>query len=309
MPRVTTGYPTWIVLTRDVSHAVRIATEPVIVASLVLDADTGLARGMSVASSGPAARAQAMQQALTKPAGTLPAGPPERVLCGPGDADAVTSELAALLDAPPVASEVVSVEAEDIFDSFVGHMAGRRQPETFATPDDWARLVAAAHEYWKVKPWLRWADDQHLDLVVRVARVAARYVAIVLGQEGIQHGLVLYPGAVFQADSMLRREARKRSSVPAGTVMFYLDPPHETPPEFVAKAARYGWPADADLTPAWVVGGPDGPVDLDQTAVHRLSLAIAAVLTCDAQQAANPASGELTLPGDIPGSFTIEPGV
>ena len=198
MPHVTTTRPTWIVLTRDVSHAVRIATDPVVVASLVLDADTGLARGMSVASSGPAARAQAMQQALTRPAGTLPPGTPKRVLCGIGDADAITDELAALLGAPPAVSEVVSVESEDIFDSFVGHMAGRRQPATFATPDDWAQLVAAGREYWQVQPWRRWADDQHLDLVVRVAGVATRYVAIVLGQEGIQRGLVLIPAECSQ---------------------------------------------------------------------------------------------------------------
>src|SRR5262249_41957687 len=159
MPRVTTSRPTWIVLTRDISHAVRIATDPVVVASLILDADTGLARGMSVASSGREARAQAIRQALTKPAGTLPSGPPgppRRVMCGLGGADAVTNELAALLDTPLVASEVVSVEAEDIFDSFVGHMAGRRQPETFATPDDWAGLVATAREYLQAEPWLRW---------------------------------------------------------------------------------------------------------------------------------------------------------
>jgi hypothetical protein len=293
-------------LTRDVSHAVQIATEPVVMASLVLDADTGLARGMSVASSGPAARAQAMQQALTKPAGTLPAGLPKRVLCGAGDADAVTRELAAFLDPQPLVSEVVSFEAEDIFDSFVGHMAGRHQPDTFAIPDDWAQLVAAAYEYWQAQPWRRWADDQHLDLVVRVAGVATRYVAIVLGQEGIQYGLVLYPGGVFPADTLQRRTPAERVSMPAGTVMFYLDPPYETPPEFRAKAVRYGWPTDADLIPAWVVDGPDGPADLDQAAVHRSILAITGVLTHDRESPGAITTGELILPGDTPGGFTIK---
>ena len=43
-----------------------------------------------------------MQQALTKPAGTLAAGPPERVLCRVGDTDAVTDELSAFLDPSPL---------------------------------------------------------------------------------------------------------------------------------------------------------------------------------------------------------------
>lgn len=301
---------TWIVLTRDVSHAVRIADCPIVVASLILDAGTGLVRGMAVAPSGPDARAQAIQQALTKPAGPLPPGPPAAVLCGPGDADAVTSELAAFLDAPPAASEVVSAEAEDIFDSFVGHMAGRRQPETFPATDDWAQLVAVSYDYRQAEPWLRRADDQHLDLVVRAGEISARYVAIVLGQEGIQRGLVLYPGAVFPADSLLRQQTAEQATVPAGTLMYYLDPPHQTPPGFAARAARYGWPPDADLTPAWVAGGPDGgPADLDQTAVHRLVLAITAVLTHDGQpHAPGPTTGEMPLPGGILGSFRITTG-
>ncbi|MBO0836499.1 MAG: hypothetical protein J2P28_13465 [Actinobacteria bacterium] len=302
--------PTWIVLTRDVSYALRIDDCPVVVAGLILDADTGLIRGVSVAPSGPAARAQAIQQALTNPAGTLPPGPPARVLCGVGDAGAVTSELAAFLDAPPVASEVLAAEAEDIFDSLVGHLAGRRQPEMFATPDEWAQLVAASAEYRQAEPWLRWADDQPLDLVVGVAEVAARYVAIVLGQEGIQRGLVLYPGALVPAGGVPREQAGTEPSVPAGTLMFYLGLRHESPPEFAAKAERYGWPLDADLAPAWVAGGPAGePMDLDQTAVHRLILAIAAVLTHDVQpHAADPTTGEVAFPGNITGSFTISTG-
>ena len=106
----------------------------------------------------------------------------------------------------------------------------------------------------------------------------------------------------------MRGRPGERVSVPGGTVMFYLDPPHETPPEFLAKAVRYGWPTDADLVPAWVVGGPDGPADLDQAAVHRLTLAINAVITHDREPPdATVTTGELTLGGEIPGGFTVKP--
>jgi hypothetical protein len=74
--------PTWIVLIRDVSHAVRIDGESTVVASLVLDADTSLVRGMSVDRTGVGACAQAMRTALTRPAGDLPPQRPVRVLSG-----------------------------------------------------------------------------------------------------------------------------------------------------------------------------------------------------------------------------------
>jgi hypothetical protein len=97
--------------------------------------------------------------------------------------------------------------------------------------------MAAADRYRRAQPWQRWADDQHLDLLVRVAGVAARYLAVVLGEEGVQHGLVLYPGAVFPYQSRAGDPDQLRRSLPSGTVMFYVDPPSETPPEFTAGCA------------------------------------------------------------------------
>jgi hypothetical protein len=301
---VTDG-PTWIVLIRDVSHAVRIDGEPRVVASLVLDADTGLARGMSVDRSGAAACAQAMRTALTQPAGPLPPRPPARVLCGIGHRAQVAAELAAVLgDGPePEVTEVASVEAEDILDSFVGHMAARRQPERFATPADWRMLVEHAGAYWRAGPWRRWADHNHLDLVVRIDDTSARYVAVVIGPEGIQHGLVLYPGGVLP-DGLGDWRPGAPVPLPAGTILFYLDPPAAAPPEFVAKAARYGWPADADLIPVWLAADRHGPADLDRTNVHRLTLGIAAVLAHHPQRTGRT-TGTLTLAAGERGSYSL----
>ncbi len=68
---------TWMVDTRDVSHAVRVADQPVVVAALILDVDTGLIRGLSIAEDVRGALAQAIEHALlTKSAGTLAPGRP-----------------------------------------------------------------------------------------------------------------------------------------------------------------------------------------------------------------------------------------
>lgn len=297
---------------RDVSQAVRIRGQRRVVASLILDADTGLARGISAAESPAAACAEAIRTALTQPAGPLPPQMPQRVLCGPGHAAIVAGELTRLLSgaATPVVTEVEPVgEAEDIFDSFVGHMAGRRQPNEFPASQDWQMLFAHASDYYRARPWHRWPDTAHLSLVLRIDSRAARYVAVVIGQEGIQRGLVLYPARALAA-RLPHRQPGDSVPLPAETLLFYLDPPDETPPEFTAKAARYGWPAEADLLPVWLVGGPEGPADLDRESAHHLIVAIAAVLSHDQRRLASgngvdQTTGQLMLLGGEQAIFSI----
>ncbi len=302
--------PTWIVLIRDLSEIAPIDGEPRTVASMVLDADTGVVRGVTVERDETQACTGAMRRALTEPAGGLPPGRPDQVVCGLGIRAEVEAGLAEVLDDASglKVTEVVSLDAEEVFDSFVGHLTGRRQPTDFADPADWQMLVAKASDYCRARPWARWADDMPLQLSVRLRGVITRYVAVVLGHEGVQRGLVLYPGRQLP-DGIHDWEPGTPPPLPRGTVMFYLDPPTEAPTEFVEKVARYGWPADVDLIPLWLTGGPDGPADLDVTHVHRLTLAISAVLAHDEATASGKTSGktsgEVTLATGKAGTYMI----
>lgn len=304
--------PTWIVMIRDVSHAVRVKGQPRVVASLVLDADTGLARGISVTPTVQESCAEAMHTALTTPAGPLPAQAPAVVRCTDGQIATVVTELIRLRadEALPAVAEGPPVsEAEDIFDSFIGHLAGRRQPDEFPTPPDWEILFTQAGKYCQAMPWLRFSDENYISLTVEVDNAAARYVAVVIGQGGIQRGLVLYPN-----ESLLSGPPDPRDEepvpMPAGTLLLWLDPPDEVPPEFAAKAARYGWPEGADLLPVCLIGGPAGLADLDRRGAHHLTLAIAAMLAYDRRRQApgngvTNTTGELTLPRDQRGTYSI----
>ena len=78
---------TWLVLARDVSHAIRVRGQSQVAAGLVLDVGTGLIRGVAVAPTDVEALAQACATAVSKPAGTLPPGQPGTVLCGRGLAE------------------------------------------------------------------------------------------------------------------------------------------------------------------------------------------------------------------------------
>ena len=121
---------TWMVLSRDISESVRVADQPVVIAVLILDVDTGLIRGLAVAEDVRTALSQSVENALTNPAGSLPPRYPQRVLADVGLSGLVLSELGkrtGLNLIPPVDEIVPGAEAEEIFDSFVESIAGRRQ--------------------------------------------------------------------------------------------------------------------------------------------------------------------------------------
>jgi hypothetical protein len=126
-----------MVMSRDVSHAVPVADQPVVIAVMILDVDTGLIRGLSAAEDIRNALSQSVERALNKPAGSLPPGYPQRILATVGMGDLVAAELGrqpGLNLIPPVDEIVPGAEAEEIFDAFVESISGLRQP---ADPLEW----------------------------------------------------------------------------------------------------------------------------------------------------------------------------
>jgi hypothetical protein len=213
------------------------------------------------------------------------------------------SALPAVAEGPPVS------EAEDIFDSFIGHLAGRQQPDEFPTPPDWQALFTQAGEYCRARPWLRFSDVNYINLTTKIDNAAARYIAVVIGQQGIQRGLVLYPADAF-VGGLPDPSSDEPVPMPAGTLLLWLDPPDQVPPEYAAKAVRYGWPDNSGLLPVCLIGGPTGLADLDRRSTHDLTLAIAAVLAYDRRRPApgngvTSTTGELALTDNQRGTYSI----
>lgn len=270
--------PTWILLVRDVHSVIRVPDEPSVFACLILDADTGLVRGVSIASGARDACVDAARSALSVPAGPLPPAPPGCVVYDDAWGSEVLGVLRELVPGRPrLVPGEPPAEAEDIFDSFIAHMTGRTQSADLPDPSDWGCLYRWAADFCRVRPWQLWSDADHLDLVVRIDGQSTRYVAVVMGQEGIQRGLSLYPGAVLP-DGMDAWRPGEPVPLPEGSLMIWLDPVAEVPAEFMAKASRYDWPDDLDLAPipALVTGGALG--DPDRRAVQHLAVALAAVV-------------------------------
>ncbi len=151
----------------------------------------------------------------------------------------------------PVVDEIVPAdEAEDIFDSFVGSMSGRRQPSDPPSPADWKVLFDQVQRYAEATPWRRWADD--IDFVVDVVLDGERrrVKAVVMGNAGIQPGLAIFPGEVVEADLEHRVPAAPWPFEPE-TLACTLDNPDDVPVEFRDRAIRYGWPQAAPLVPSF----------------------------------------------------------
>jgi hypothetical protein len=261
---------------------VRVADQPVIVATLILDVDTGLIRGLAVAKDFQDSLAQAMERALTKPAGTLPPGRPRRILAATGLGDLVAAELSRHPGPnlnPSVDEIVPGAEAEDIFDSFAGSMAGRHQPNDPPSPADWRFLFDHLRIYAEATPWQRWDDD--IDLVVDVTLDGdhRQVKAVIMGSAGVQIGLALFPGEVVEAD-LERRDPAPSWPYDPETMVCMLDDPEDVPEEFRARAIRYGWAERAPLVPSFGVDD-EGGRDFSSPDARLFAVVTAAVLSHD----------------------------
>lgn len=270
-----------MVLSRDVSRAARVAEQPVTVAALILDVDTGLVRGLSVAEDVRGALSEAVERALSQPAGSLPPGHPQRILAAVGLGDLVAAELGrqpGLNLIPPVDEIVPGDDAEDIFDSFVGRMAGRRQPTDPPSAADWKVLFGHVQTYAEAAPWRRWADDIGFVVDVAIDGARRRVKAVVMGNAGIQPGLALFPREVVEADIEHRDPDAPWPDDPE-TVACTLDDPEDVPVEFKARAIRYGWPETAPLVPSFFGVDEEGGREISATDARLLAVVSAAVLS------------------------------
>jgi len=282
-----------MVLSRELPPTIRVTGAERLSAALVLDVDTGLIRGVAAGETTHEALCSAMGTALATPAANLPAGRPGRVLCPVGSAAAVGSALVEAGIAMRAEEVHPGAEAEDTFDSLVAHLSGRSQPSDPPTPDDWHLLLEQALAFRQAEPWTRWSDEQHLLLTLATDRGSAPYLAIIMGQAGVQHGLALYPGhepPELQPDS-------DDPQMPESVVLL-LDPAEQLPPDVTAKAHRYAWPKDDPLMPACLAFGPDGPEEISRDDAHLLTVALAAVSALD-QRGLRPATDPAPATGSV----------
>jgi len=305
---VNTEETTWIVLARDLTGTVTVADHARVTVALILDAGTGLVRGVSVGETVRQACSAAARTALTAPAGPLPPRPPARVVFDEAHAEAILAALGETLPAlprPQLVPGVPPAQAEDVFDALVGHLLGVPQPPDPPEPVGWATLYTQAAAYVRTQPWRLWSDTDRLLLTTGVDGQSDDWVVIVYGASGIQRGLAALPADAVAGGAGHRAAATGSPALPPGSLVLYLDPAGELPPHRLAAALRHGWPDDADLAPLVARLGPDGLVDLDRTGARQLALALAAVVAHRGPRPTGTTTGTLPLDEGPPGRYTI----
>ena len=308
------GGGTWLVLSRDLSDSVRVTDGPHVWGSMALDTSSGLVRGVAVGADENDALARALQMGLTKAAGILPAERPDEVLCAPELQAQIIEILPSLIPGdrlPPVRAIQPPAEVEDIFDSFVGHLSGREQPTKPPNPSDWTLLYRRAFDFYRAAPWTRWDDGIVLALETSIDHTDGGLAAVVMGNAGIQYGLVLYPGGHIPVGLDDWHPGLPVPMLP-GTLSLMLDPPSDLPSDIRAKAFRYGWPPDAELVPAVLRLDPGGGSDPGEADAQLLTVALAAVTAHDSRgpvavgSARRATNGEIVLGNGRAATFSIE---
>lgn len=276
-----------MVIARDLSETVTVADLPGVNVSIVFDTETGLAIGFGLRATRSEACGNAIETALTQPTEGAPfePGPPAHVVCRADDVADVGAQLTAHLGsgAPSPEAVVPSDETEDMIDSLVSHLIGRAQPDDPPTPVVWNSLYAATHTYAGAEPWTTPRDDDDLGIVVTVDGDERQYVAVVMGYEGIQRGLALYPGTELPEEFLNwdPEQGGDDPPVPKGTVLLHLLTRDEVPADLDNKATRYGWPAGSELVPVFIAFGGEGVTDIGRRDADMLTTAMSAIVDFD----------------------------
>jgi hypothetical protein len=302
--------PTWIVLNRDVSDSVHVRGQRETTVSMVLDAATGLVASADVGASPPATLAKALKNALIRPSAPAVKAVPARIVCPPDLFEAVAAASAKLdkLADTALVEGVEMWDAEEVLDTFVGHMEGRAQPTDPATVDDWRALYAALQAYTTAEPWQRWCDCDYFPIRLELEGVVVERTGIVLGSAGLQCGF----NATADPDALERAAASEGDPLRhlEGSLIVHLDSWRNTFGVNATKARRYGWGPDTSLVPTLMTVRDREPADLGREEARLLTLALTGLVQQDAKRlvavGSSTATGEVEFEPGVVGHFEVE---
>ncbi len=301
----------WIVLVRDVSEVAPVEGLDATYVSLVMDLATGLMHSAGVGASAGEARVSAMRSAVASPVEPFTGEVPQRVVCADGHGSEVRADLAAALPGIgsrlPVEEATLPPSVEEAMDDLVEHFTDRPGGPT---DEEWEFLVSRTLEYAQAQPWHTWPDELQMRVELTVEAESSSYVVAVIGREGLQAGLVLYPGRDHQDVIVPDEDWEPDQPLPFrdGSLLLHLNPPDDTVEHLAALALQYGWPPAGPYMPVWLSAGPDGFAELDGAQAVRLGVALVAVLARSRQPAgrtSGPMSGTVALADGVECRYTL----
>lgn len=308
--------PTWLVLERDVSESVEIKGQRRTELALVLDADNGLVVATVVGTSAGDVIRRALKDALVRPAPPLKKAVPHRLVTAPDLVDHVQSAVGVLskLATADLVEGMEMWEAEEVFDSLVGHMEGRAQPGDPPSVADWHLVYDAMSRYADAAPWERWSDSECFDMRLDIGNGEwLGRSAVVLGAAGIQRGLnvLLDHAHLAKFEELAERNdpGANPLEVLEASLIVHLDPWRDTHGLAAVKARRFGWASHARLVPSLFTVRDGGPADLSGDDARLLALATHALLAQDAKSLSvvggPPETGTIQFGDGVAGRFEV----
>jgi hypothetical protein len=298
------GEQVWLVLQRDLSVWLRGVTNSSYL-SLVLDRANP---GNSVAEAG-LSPGESLRKALTLAAskrgqetGVLL---PDRVQVPVGLVAALRAELPQLEREtgfhPEMVIEEVTPEdgAEGVFDHLIAQVAQRQPPEEPLRLEDAIFLYEHARRFMEAQPWTRWTSEDALLVELKLGSQKKRAIAHVLGHALTQPGVFVMPGEKRITERMASRE-----QLPVGTLFMQLEGA-EIPPDLFLRARRYGWPADAAVSPNFIGIREHGFSELERHESWPFALVLAGLVAHFNRPDAAETWGHLDLPIGHRGRYRV----
>jgi len=271
------GEQVWLVLQRDLSVWLRDVSNSTYL-SLVLDRANP---GSSVAEAG-LSPGESLRNALTLAASkrVVETGLllPDRLQVPVGLVESLRAELPQLKSEtgfhPEMVIEEVTPEdgAEGVFDYLIAQLAQRQPPQEPLRREDAIFLCEQARRFMEAQPWTRWTSEDAFRVELELGSQRKTGIAYVLGHALTQPGVFLMPGEERITERMA---SRKQLSV--GTLLMQLEGA-EIPPDLFLRARRYGWPADAAVSPNFIAIREQGFSELERNESWPFALVLAGLV-------------------------------
>jgi hypothetical protein len=294
----------WLVLQRDLAVWLRGLPEPTF-ATIVLDLTDRGTRGFEVGATPADSLRETLSLAAQKPANGMKPRVPDRLQVPIGLSEELRSVLGDLerdagFQPECIVEEVIPEDgAEWVFDDVIAQMAGRRPAEERLQPEDAAFLYEHARRFMEAAPWTRWTADDAFLVELKIGSQRMEGIVSVMGHQLAQPGVLLMPGRERAIELMA-----SSSAMPAGSIVTQLEGT-EGQPDLFLRARRYGWPADAAVTPNFLSVRSDGFQELDRRESWPMALVLAGVVAHFERGQVTETWGNVDLPTGRRGRYHV----
>ena len=295
---------TWLVLQRDLPLWLRGIQEPTYL-TMVLDLTSKGTRSVEAGTTTSDSLLEALRLAALEPTKGMAKGVPDRIQIPTEFAEAMRSVIDDLVREagfrPDTVVEEVTPEegAESVFDHLIAEMAHRAPAHEPLLAEDAVLVYEQARRFMEAEPWKRWTSDDAFLVELKVGSQRAEGIATVMGHENTQPGLLLMPGKDRALDVM-----DSGNPMPPGSILTQLEGT-EGPPDLFLRARRYGWPAEAALTPNFVAVRSDGFREMERGESWPMALVLAGIVAHFKQNGEMETWGRLDLPRGRRGRYRV----